>query len=92
MSSQHASQPISLLFGTPRQGKGLLQTYWVEVSSITASSVSSGSPRAVSLSGSVTEMSHNNDEKAMIGSAELSRQQHQEYKEIIDKIKQEVAV
>lgn len=81
---------------TPREdkieakGKGWLQTYWVNID--VASSAGTGSnPRTASTNGSMS----NAQEDTRVGAvgdqaADLSRQQHREYKDILSKIKQEV--
>ena len=56
---------------------------------MTSSSSSSCTPRTASLTGSLQDVGESLE---LMGdqAAELSRQQHEEYKDIIDKIKQEV--
>lgn len=75
------------------KGKGLLQTYWVEIGSVTSSSgTSSTTPRTASMNGSLTDIGSVTDMEVLGDrAAEISRQQHEEYKEIIERLKQETS-
>eukprot|EP00977_Amphora_coffeiformis_P016678 scaffold5224_cov135-Amphora_coffeaeformis.AAC.2 len=70
--------------------QGELTTYWVEISSITASSVTSGSvttPKTGSLNSSMTDGTTDMLAVEAGEVAKLSRQQHREYKEILEQFK-----